>query len=92
MGEVWAPFLPGYNNRNQINPWIQPTDNRAHRDTAHHSRNFIESQHTTRDEGTMTDQEPESTAQERDVQNVTHDDVTPEEEAEFNERGNNKEN
>ena len=40
----------------------------------------------------MTDQEPENTAQESDVQNVTRNDVTPAEEAEFNERGNNKEN
>ena len=70
--EVWNPFLPGQrpvnNYRNQINPWLQPTDNRANRDTAHHSRTFIESQHTSRDEGTMTDQEPEATNQEKEAE------------------------
>ena len=40
----------------------------------------------------MTDQEHETTVQESGVQNVTSNDVTHAEEAEFNERGNNKEN
>ena len=57
--EVWNPSLPGPSpvNRNYINPWFQPTDTRTDHDTAHHSRNFIESHHTSRDEGTMTDNE-----------------------------------
>ena len=38
---------------------MQPADNRASYDTAHHSRNFTE-RYTSRDESTMTDQEQEA--------------------------------
>ena len=40
----------------------------------------------------MTDQEPETTAQENGVQNVPNNDVTHAEEAEFNERGYSRKN
>ena len=62
------PFLqeqrPENLPRNIIDPWMQPADNRASYDTAHHSRNFIERQYTSRDESTMTDQEQEAPDQE----------------------------
>ena len=61
---VWMPFIqeqrPETRTRNMIDPWLQPEDNRANQDTAHHSRNFIERQYTSRDEGTMTYQGPEA--------------------------------
>ena len=94
--EVWNPFLPGQspvnNYSNQVNPWLDPADSQMRCDTAHHSRAFIEGRSTSRDEGTMTDQDPDSTVRGNGEQNVTQDDVTQEEEAEFNERGNDKEN
>ena len=40
----------------------------------------------------MTDQDPDSTVQENDVQTGTRNDVTQDDEAEFNERGNYKQN
>ena len=40
----------------------------------------------------MTDQDPDSTVRGNGEQNVTQDDVTQEEEAEFNEWGNDKQN
>ena len=90
--EVWAPFLLGQtpvnNYSNQVNPWLHPTDSRLRCDIAHHSRTFIEGQSTSRDEGTMTDQD--LTAREIEEPGVTQDDVTQEEEAEFNDRGEDK--
>ena len=66
--DVWMPFLQEQRTenrpRNLIDPWIQPTDNRASYDTAHHSRNFIASQYTSRDDSTMTNQGPETPDQE----------------------------
>ena len=66
--DVWMPFLQEQRTenrpRNLIDPWIQPTDNRAGYDTAHHSRNFIASQYTSRDDSTMTNQGPETPDQE----------------------------
>ena len=57
--EIWnLGQRPANNYSNQTNPWLQTTDNRADSETAHHSRSFIENQHTSRDEGTMTDLEP----------------------------------
>ena len=84
--DVWNPFLPGQTPIN--NPWLPPTNSRMRCDTAHHSRTFIEGQSTSRDEGTMTDQDP--TLRENEEPDVTQDDVTQEEDAEFNDRGEDK--
>ena len=76
--DVWMPFLqeqrPENNYRNLIDPWMQPTNNRANFDTEHHSRNFIERQYTSRDESTMTNQGPETPDQEtpRGSENKQH--------------------
>ena len=57
--EIWnLGQRPANTYSNQTNPWLQTTDSRADSETAHHSRSFIENQHTSRDEGTMTDLEP----------------------------------
>ena len=94
--EIWNPFLPGQspvnNYSNQVNPWLDAAESQRRCEIPHHNRQFIEGRSTSRDEGTMTDQDPESLVRENDVQNVTQDDVTLDEVAEFNERGNNKEN
>ena len=84
--DVWSPFLPGQTPIN--NPWLHATNSQMRGSTAHHSRSFIEGQSTSRDEGTMTDQDP--TVRENEEPDVTQDDVTQEEEAEFNDRGEDK--
>ena len=86
--DVWSPFLPGQTPIN--NPWLHATNSHMRCGTAHHSRSFIEGQSTSRDEGTMTDQGPTNTVHENEESDVTQDDVTQEEEAEFNDRGEDK--
>ena len=75
-----------------ISPWRDAGVNQERQGTPHHGRQFITGRPILRDEGTMTDQEHETTAQENNAQNVTNNDATQDEEAEFNERGKNKEN
>jgi hypothetical protein len=93
--EVWDPFLTGQNPANnrvfEIEPWLDAAISHGRQGTPHHGRQFITGRPILRDEGTMTDPEPENTARENNVQNVTRDDVTSAEEAEVNERGSNKE-
>ena len=90
--EVWNPFLTGQNPVNNrthhINPWQDAVVSQERQGTPHHGRQFITGRPILRDEGTMTDQEPETTAQE----NGEHNDSTQTEEADSNERGKNKEN
>ena len=90
--EVWNAFLPGQypiNNRtHQIYPWQDAEINQDRHGTPHHGRQFITGRPILRDEGTMTDQEPETTAQD----NGEHNDFTQTEEADLSKRGNNKEN
>ena len=63
--EIWnLGQRPANNYGNQIYPWLHASENRANQETAHHSRNFIENQHTSRDEGTMTDHGPGATSRE----------------------------
>ena len=82
--EVWEPFLPG--QPPITNPWLHATNNQLRGHTTHHSRSFIEGQSTSRDEGTMTDQDHNNTVHENEEQDVTQNDVTQDEEAEFNDR------
>ena len=66
--EIWnLGQRPANNYSNQITPWLQENDHRVNQDTPHHSRNFIEHQHTSREEGTMTDHGPGATSQEEDA-------------------------
>ena len=99
--EVWDPFVqgqtppsrPNYDLSyydNHISPWLDASVNRRGNEVPHHSRNFIEGQSTSRDEGTMTDWDRDNSAQDEEVQNGTRDDVTQNDDAEFNERGNYK--
>ena len=84
--EVWSPFLTGQTPI--TNPWLHATNTQLRGYTTHHSRSFIEGQSTSRDEGTMTHQDP--TVRENEAPDVTQDDVTQEEEAEFNDHGEDK--
>ena len=86
--DVWSPFLPGQTPIN--NPWLHATNGHMRCSTAHHSRRFIEGQSTSKDEGTMTDEGPATAVRENEESDVTQDDVTQEEEAEFNDRGEDK--
>ena len=93
--EVWDPFLTGQNPENnrvhRIEPWLDPAVVHGRQGTPHHGRQFFTGRPIQRDEGTMTDQAPENTTRDSNVQNVTRNDVTSADEAEFNERGNNLE-
>ena len=88
--DIWSPFPPGQTPIN--NPWLHATNSQMRGSTAHHGRSFIEGQFTSRDEGTMTDQDPNNTVQRNEELDVTLNDVTQEEEAEFNDRGEDKQN
>ena len=80
------------NNRiHQIEPWLDAAVSHGRQGTPHHGRQFITGRPILRDEGTMTDQAPENTARDNNALNVTRNDVTFADEAEFNERGNNLE-
>ena len=81
-----------FTRTHHINPWRADEATQGRQGTPHHGRQFITGRPIVRDEGTMTDQEPETTAQENGVQNVPNNDVTHAEEAEFNERGFNRKN
>ena len=96
--EVWDPFLtnqsqnPANGRVFEIGPWLDAAmSQRQLTGTPHHGRHFITGRPILRDEGTMTDPEPENMTQENNVQNVTRDDVTSTEEAEVNERSNTEE-
>ena len=88
--EVWGPFLTGQTPI--TNPWLHATNTQLRGYTTHHSRSFIEGQSTSRDEGTMTDQDPNNTVQRNEELDVTQNEVTQEEEAEFSDRGEDKQN
>ena len=86
--QPWNPWRPGQTPIN--NPWLPATNGHMRCGTAHHSRSFIEGKSTMRDEASMTDQGPTNTAHENEETDVTEDDVTQEEEAEFNDRSEDK--
>ena len=94
--EVWEPFEQGQtppsrpNYDNHISPWLDASVNQRGNEVPHHSRNFIEGLFTSRDEGTMTNWDRDNSAQDEEVQNDTRNDVTQNDDAEFNERSNYK--